>query len=42
MLAARSNVKDINEARHTEGQGENVSKNDDDPQLIGEAKMAHE
>ena len=39
MLAARSNIKVINEARQAESPEEKVSK-DDDPQLIGEAKMA--
>ena len=40
MLAARSNVKGINEARQANGQEEKISKEDDDPQLIGEAKTA--
>ena len=39
MLAARSNVKQINEARQADGE-EKLSKEDDDPQLIGEAKTA--
>ena len=40
MLAARSNVKGINEARQANGQEVKISKEDDDPQLIGEAKTA--
>ena len=39
-MTAQSNVRQINEARQAEGQEEKVSKDDDDPQLIGEAKMA--
>ena len=39
-MAAQSNVRQINEARQAEGQEEKVSKDDDDPQLIGEAKTA--
>ncbi len=38
MLEAQSNIKQINEARHADGQ--EVSKPDDDPHLMGEAKMA--
>ena len=37
MLAAASNVKKINDARQKEGEEEKVQE-DDDPQLIGEAK----
>ena len=40
ILVAQSNVRQINDARQAEGQEEKVSKEDDDPQLIGEAKMA--
>ena len=40
MLAARSNVKQINEARQADGEEEKLSKEDDDPQLLGEAKTA--
>ena len=40
MLAAQSNVRQINEARQAEGQEEKVDKDDDDPQLIGEARTA--
>ena len=39
MLAAASNVKKINEARQKDGEEEKVEE-DDDPQLIGEAKTA--
>ena len=40
MLAARSNVKQINKARQADGEEEKLSKEDDDPQLLGEAKTA--
>ena len=40
ILAAQSNIRQINEARQAEGQEEKVSKDDDDPQLIGEAKQS--
>ena len=40
MLAAQSNIRQINEARQAEGPEKKVSKDDDDPQLIGEAKTA--
>ena len=39
-LEALSNVKKINEARQADGKEEEVSKEDDEPQLIGEAKTA--
>ncbi len=39
MLEAQSNIKQINEARYADGQ-EKVSKPDDDPHLMGEAKTA--
>ena len=39
MLAARSNVQKINAARQKEGEEKSVEE-DDDPQLIGEAKTA--
>ncbi len=35
-----SGIKQINEARHADGQEEKVSKPDDDPHLMGEAKTA--
>ena len=39
-LQALSNVKKINEARQADGKEEEVSKEDDEPQLIVEAKTA--
>ena len=40
LLEAQSNIKQINEARLASGPEERVNKNDDDPQLMGEAKTA--
>ena len=40
MLKAQSNIKKINEARQADGVEEKVNKEDDDPQLMGEAKTA--
>ena len=40
MLKAQSNIKKINEARQADGIEEKVNKEDDDPQLMGEAKTA--
>ena len=40
ILVAESNVRKINEARQAEGPEEKVSKDDDDPQLIGDANTA--
>ena len=40
MLEAQSNIKKINEARHVDGKEEKISKDDDEPQLMGEAKNA--
>ena len=40
MLEAQSNIKKINEARHAEGEEEKISKEDNDPQLMGEARTA--
>ena len=40
ILEAQSTVKDINETRQADGEGQRVSKQDNDPQLIGEAKSA--
>ena len=40
MLKAQSNIKKINEARQTDGIEEKINKEDDDPQLLGEAKTA--
>ena len=39
-LEAAANVKKINEAREADDKEEKVSEEDDDPQLIGEAKTA--
>ena len=39
-LEALANVKKINEARQADGEEEQISKEDDEPQLIGEAKTA--
>ena len=40
MLKAQSNIKKINEARQADGIEEKVNKEDDDPQLLSEAKIA--
>ena len=40
MLKALSNIRKINEARQADGIEEKVNKEDDDPQLLGEAKTA--
>ena len=40
MLEAQSNIKKINEARLANGKEEKVSKEDEYPQLMGEAKTA--
>ena len=40
MLEAQSTVKDINEARQADGEEKRFSKEDNDPQLPGEAKSA--
>ena len=40
MLKAQSNIKKINEARQSDGIEEKGNKEDDDPQLLGEAKTA--
>ena len=40
MLEAQSNIKKINEARHADGEEEKISKEDNDPQLMGEARTA--
>ena len=40
ILKAQSNIKKINEARQADGLEEKVNKEDDDPQLLGEAKTA--
>ena len=40
MLQARANIKQINDARQADGEEQKISKQDDDPQLLGEAKTA--
>ena len=40
MLDAQSKIKEINEARQADGEEKRVSKEDNDPQLMGEAKTA--
>ena len=40
MLQAQANIKQINDARQAEGEEQKISKQEDDPQLMGEAKMA--
>ena len=40
MLQARANIKQINDARQADGEEHKISKQDDDPQLLGEAKTA--
>ena len=40
MQTAQSNVKIINEVRQAEAQEEKIRREDEDPQLIGEAKTA--
>ena len=40
MLQARANIKQINDARQAEGEEQKISKQEDDLQLMGEAKMA--
>ena len=40
MLEAQSKIKDITEARQGDGDEQHVSNDDNDPQLMGEAKNA--
>ena len=40
MLQARANIKKINDARQAAGEEHKISKQDDDPQLMGEARTA--
>ena len=40
MMKAQSMVKDINEAREADGVEEKINKEDDNPQLLGQAKSA--
>ena len=42
MLEAQSNIRKINDARQQEGKEEKLNKEDDEPQLFGEAKAAME
>ena len=40
ILDAQTKIKEINEARQADGEEKRVIKEDDDPQLMGEAKIA--
>ena len=40
MLQAQANVKKINDARQADGEEHTISKEDDEPQLMGEARAA--
>ena len=40
MLQVRANIKKINDARQADGEEHKMSKQDDDPQLMGEARTA--
>lgn len=40
MLEAQSNLKKINDARQAQGEEERLSREDDNPQLMGEARSA--
>ena len=40
MLQAQANVKKINDARQADGEEHKISKKDDEPQLMGEARAA--
>ena len=40
MLQVRANIKKINDARQADGEEHKISKQDDDPQLMGEARTA--
>ena len=40
MLQVRANIKKINDARQSDGEKHKISKEDDDPQLMGEARTA--
>ena len=42
MLEAQSNIRKINDARQQVGKEEKLNKEDDEPQLFGEAKAAME
>ena len=40
ILQARANIKQINDARQADGEEHKISKQDDDPQLLGDTKTA--
>ena len=40
MLQVRANIKKINDARQADGEEHKISKQDDDPQLMAEARTA--
>ena len=40
MMQAQANVKKINDARQADGEEHTISKEDDEPQLMGEARAA--
>ena len=40
MLQAQANIKKINHARQADGEEHKISKEDDEPQLMGEARAA--
>ena len=42
VLEAQSHIKNINDARQAEGDEEKINKEEDEPQLMGEAKTAME
>ena len=40
MLQTQANIKKINDARHADGEEHKISKEGDEPQLMGEARAA--
>ena len=40
MLQAQANIKKINDTRQADGEEHKISKEDDEPQLMGEARAA--
>ena len=40
MLQAQANIKKINDVRQADGEEHTISKDDDEPQLMGEARTA--
>ena len=40
MLQAQANIKKINDARQADGEEHTISKEDDEPQLMSEARAA--